>query len=106
GSGANYQKDVRPERNQFRRGTADRSGLAARQALFDLQVLANRPSQLPEALLEHRVSYLYLRIVGSECDEHTDASHAFGLLCMSGERPDHYCAPRSVMKWRRCMCPP
>jgi hypothetical protein len=55
--------------------------------LFDLQVLANRPPQLPEALLEHRVSYLYLRIAGSEWDEHTDASHAFGLLRAHGESP-------------------
>jgi hypothetical protein len=92
GRGPNDQKDVRCERNQFRRGTADRSGLTARQAMFDLQVSANRPPQLLEALLKQRCSYLCLRIVGCEWDEHADASHALALLCMSGERPDHYCA--------------
>src|SRR5262245_55115179 len=60
--------------------------------MFDLQVSPNRPSQLLEALLEQRCSYLCLRIVGCEWDEHADASHALALLCMSGERPDHYCA--------------
>src|SRR5262249_5328731 len=40
----------------------------------------------------HRVSCLCLRIVSCEWAEHTDASHAFGLLCMSSERPDHDCA--------------
>src|SRR4029453_5475141 len=58
--------------------------------MFDLQVSANRPAQLPQALLEHHVSCLCLRIVRCERHEHADASHALGLLRVSGERTGRY----------------
>ena len=58
--------------------------------MFDLQVSANRPAQLPQALLEHHVSCLCLRIVRCEWHEHADPPNALGLLCVSGERPGHY----------------
>src|SRR5262245_11696470 len=55
GRAANGQKDVRRERDQFRRISADGSGVATGRAIVDLQVSANRPAQLPQALLEHHV---------------------------------------------------
>ena len=57
------------------------------RAIVDLQVSANRPAQLLEALLEHHDSCLRLRIVRREWHEHANAPHLPGLLRPCRERP-------------------
>jgi len=44
GRAANGQNDVRRERNQFRRISADGRGVATGRAIVDLQVSANHPA--------------------------------------------------------------
>jgi len=89
GRAADGHDQVRRERNKFRCGSADGSGLAAGRAIVDLQVSANRPAQLLEALFEHHVSCLCLWIGRREWYEHANAPNALGLLCVRGERPSH-----------------
>jgi hypothetical protein len=93
GHAADGQDRIRRERNQFRRLSANGSGLAAGRAIVDLQVSANRPAQLLEALLEHHVSRLCLRIARREWHEHADAPQAIELLRARGERPRRCRAP-------------
>jgi transposase len=87
GHAADSHDHVRRKRNQFRRISADESGLAAGRAIVDLQVSAHRPAQLLEALLEHNASCLLLRIIRREWHEHANSPNAIGLLCVRGERP-------------------
>jgi hypothetical protein len=100
GRAANGQDRVRRERNQFRSVLAKAVGIATGQANVDLQVSVDRPAQLMETLLEHRVACLCLRVVRGEDVEYADAPHWLGLL--RARRTGHAVAPpRSVMNSRR-----
>src|SRR5262245_45992251 len=59
--------------------SADGLGVATRQAIFNPQICADRPTKLPQALLENRLARLDLWIVRGEGNEHADAPRPFGL---------------------------
>ena len=55
--------DIRRERDQFRRVSAKRSGIAATPAVVDPHVAANGPAQFLQPLHERREAGLCFRIV-------------------------------------------
>jgi hypothetical protein len=80
-------RDVRRERDQFNRVSANAVGIARRKAIVDLHVAAIGPAQLFQRLLKRRDAGLRVHIarVHACAYEHADAAHA--LLRARGERP-------------------
>ena len=87
GAGASGQDDVRRERDQFRRISRDRVGIAAAPAIFDPHVAADGPAQLLQPLQERSDAGLRFGIVRGQVREHADAPHSLGLLRPRRERP-------------------
>ena len=87
GRGAMGQDDVRRERGQFRRVSANLGGIGRGPAGVDAHVAADGPAQLRQPLQERPEAGLKFRIVRGCGQEHADAPHALGLLRARGERP-------------------
>src|SRR5215467_2256058 len=84
---SNSQDDVRRERDQFRRVSAEEFDIAPAPTILDPHVAADGPTQFLEALQERRVASLSFRIVRAEVHEHADTPHALSLLRPRRERP-------------------
>src|SRR5215831_11678018 len=89
GRGATRQDNVRRERDQFRRESADAVGIARTPAVLDPHVAAVDPAQLVQSLLERGEACPDVRIVRvrSRPNEHPDAPHSLALLRARRERP-------------------
>src|SRR5215469_9201739 len=85
--GAYGEDDFRRERNQFRRVGIASPGIDCAQAVVDLQVTSDVPSQFPKSLQERGVAGECLRVVRGQASEHADAPRTLGLLCARRERP-------------------
>jgi hypothetical protein len=81
------QNDLRAERNQFGRISAQARGIAHAPAIIDPQVAPDRPAQLLEPLHEGREARLRLRLVGTRMHEHSNAPYRLALLCARHEWP-------------------
>ena len=84
---ASGQDDVRRERDQFRRVSADAFGIARAPAIVDPHVAAVGPAQFLQPLQERRDAGLSFRIVRGQVHEHADAPHPLALLRARRERP-------------------
>ena len=87
GRGAMGQDDVRRERDQFRRVSANVGGIGRGPAGVDPHVAADGPAQLRQRLQERPDAGLKFRIVRGCGQEHADAPHPLGLLRARRERP-------------------
>ena len=87
GRGAMGQNDVRRERDQFRRVSANVGGIGCGPAGVDPHVAADGPAQLRQPLQERPDPGLKFRIVRGCGQEHADAPHPLGLLRARRERP-------------------
>ena len=94
GRRATGQDDVGRERGQFRRLSANFGGIGRGPAGVDLQVAADAPAQLPQALQECPDAGLPCRIVRSCGYEYADAPHPLALLRTRGERPCRHAAKK------------
>ena len=81
------QDDVRRERDQFRRVSANAVGIACGPASIDPHIAAVGPAQLLQPLQERRDAGLRFRIVRGCGHEHADAPHPLALLRARRERP-------------------
>src|SRR5262249_9504939 len=91
--GAYGEDDFRRERNQFRRVGIAPPGIDCAQAVVDLQVTSDVPSQFPKSLQERGVAGEWLRVVRGQASEHADPPHPLALLRARRERPrDHRAA--------------
>ena len=84
---ASGQDDVRCERDQFRRVSANAISIARAPAVFDPHVAADAPAQLLQPLRERGDADGSFRIVGSHAHQHADAPHPLALLRPRRERP-------------------
>ena len=87
GRGAMGQDDVRRERGQFRRVSANVGGIGRGPAGVDPHVAADGPAQLRQPLQERPDAGLKFRIVRGCGQEHADAPHPLALLRARRERP-------------------
>ena len=87
GRAATGQDDVRRERDQFRRISANVVGIARAPAIVDPHVAADRSSPFLQPLQERPEAGLRFRIVRGQVHEHADAPHPLGLLRPRRERP-------------------
>ena len=81
------QDDVRRERDQFRRISANVVGIAGGPADVDPHVAADRSNPVHQRLQECADPGLKFRIVRGCRQQHADAPHALALLRMRSERP-------------------
>jgi hypothetical protein len=81
------QDDVRCQRSQVRRVSANFGRVGATPASVGPHVAADDPAQLPESLKERPDEGLKLRIVRGRGEEYADAPHPLGLLRAGGEGP-------------------
>src|SRR5262245_24065418 len=81
------QDDVRRERGQFRRVSANFAGIGCCPAGVDPHVAADAPTQFLQLLQERPDPGLKFRIVRGCGQEDADAPHTLGLLRMRSERP-------------------
>ena len=81
------QDDVRRERDQFRRVSANVGGIGRGPAGVDPHVAADGPAQLLQPLQERPDAGLKFRIVRGRGQEYADAPHPLGLLRARRERP-------------------
>src|SRR5262245_9939203 len=81
------QNDVRRERGQFRRVSADFGGISCGPARVDPHVTADAPARLLQPLQERPDAGLKFRIVRGSGQEHADAPHAVALLRTCREWP-------------------
>ena len=86
GRGAMGQNDVRRERNQFRRMSADFNGIPSGPARVDSHITAGGPAELLQRLQECRDPGFEIRIVNSCVQEDANAPWPL-LLCSCRERP-------------------
>src|SRR5262249_4811559 len=91
---AEVHDHVRGERGQFRGILANAVGTAARHAIVNRQVLAHCPAQRTQALLQHPVACLCLRVARVKRIDYADAAHAARLLRARRERPRGYRAAK------------
>src|SRR5262249_11449040 len=75
------------ERGQFHGILANAVGTAARHAIVNLQVLADCPAQRTQALLQHPVACLCLRVARVKRIDYADAANSARLLRARRERP-------------------
>src|SRR5262245_3343927 len=81
------QDDVRRERDQFRRVSAEEFGIARAPTILDPHVTADGPTQFLQALKARRVASRSFRIVRAQVHEHADAPHPLALLRPRRQRP-------------------
>jgi len=81
------QHDVRLKRYQLHRIGAETFGIAIAPSEIDLQISADRPTQLLQAPNKGRSATVHLGVVGTGIREHADAPHPFALLRARRERP-------------------
>src|SRR5262249_1062848 len=84
--GATGQKDIRGERDQFRRVLALAIDIVLAPAGLDPHI-AVAPAQLLQDLPERRYAGLTLWIVHGHVHQHADPAHLLGLLRVRRERP-------------------
>ena len=68
--------------------------IGTRIAIFDQDIVAGRPSELPEPLPEILKITLRVRVVLGNPQQYRDPSHSVRLLPARGERPRHRCAAK------------
>ena len=81
------QDDVRRERDQFRRVSANFVGLAGGPARLDPRVAADAPAQQRQPLQERPDANLEFRIIRSSRQKYPDAARGLALLRARRERP-------------------
>jgi hypothetical protein len=67
-------------------------GIGTRIAIFDQDIVAGRPSELPEPLAEILKITLRVRVVLGNPQQYRDPSHSVRLLRTRGKRPRDRCA--------------
>src|SRR5215831_14310606 len=99
------QHDVRLKRYQLHRIGAETFGIAVAPSEIDLQISADRPTQLLQALNKRRSATVHLGVIGTGIREHADAPHALAA-------PHVWMAPawqeemqRAAQKSLAVMCP-
>ena len=106
GRAAMGQDDVRRERGQFRRVSANFGGIGRGPADVDPHVAADGPAQLLQPLMERREAGLKFRIVRGCGQEYADASHTLGLLRARRRAARDAAPPRTPRNSRRLMLAP
>ena len=89
---------VRRECDQFRRVAAKAGEIAPSVSNFNLEITANRPSQLLKGLLKDRGSGLPLWIVGLKEIEYANKAWASGRLSLRCNWPGR-CAAKDTQKF-------
>ena len=84
---ADAHDDVRRERDQFRRVASKVVEIAPNISSFNLQIVANRPTQLLERLRKNFASCFCLWIVSPKDFENANEACALGCLGLRCNRP-------------------